>query len=246
MISHVRLDPGEVIFPATGRQRLRIQRREDGVAVDEIRLVPEEGPMLRGRKGSPEPGHAAGEIIIKAADVQDVDLHGGWERRDSDGALVELPDRGVNQTFAEVEPASYFEAAFDAVGGVRYHVWVHMESANGRGTSDSLYVQFSDSLNSRGEADYRIGVAAPVVDVERVDMMLAGHTHDGQVRLPWLGPVEPNIRRSPYQHGRYEVGSMSLILSRGVGWSYLPIRFLCPPEIVRIGTTQEGAHAGSF
>ena len=159
---------------------------------------------------------------------------------------MELPDRGVNQTFAEVDPASYFEAEFAAVGGIRYHVWVRMESANSRGTSDSLYVQFSDSLNSRGEADYRIGVASTMVDVERVDMMLAGHTHDGQVKLPWLGPVEPNIRRSPYRHGHYEVGSMELILSRGIGWSYLPVRFLCPPEIVKIVAGKEEEHARPF
>jgi len=244
--SHVRPDPGEVIFPETGGRRLRVQRREDGVAVDEIRLVPEAGPKRMGSKQGAGPGQVAGEIVIKAADVKDEDLHGGWERREQDGALVELPDSGVNQTFAQVEPVSYFEAAFEAVGGVRYHVWVHMQSANGRGTSDSLYVQFSDSLNADGTADYRYGVASPEVDTSRVDLMLAGHTHDGQVRLPWLGPVEPNIRRSPYRHGRYEVGSMSLILSRGVGWSYLPLRFLCPPEIVRIGTTQEGEHAGSL
>ena len=64
--------------------------------------------------------------------------------------------------------------------------------------------------------------------------------------MPWLGPVEPNIRRSAYRHGRYEIGPMTLILSRGVGWSYLPIRFLCPPEIVRIEATKEGEHAGTF
>lgn len=244
--SHVRPEPGEVIFPSTGSRRLRVQRREDGVAVDEIRLTPEAAPGRQGSKDRTGPVPVDGEIVIKAADVKEVDLHGGWERRETDGALVELPDRGVNQTFAEVDPASYFEAEFEAVGGVRYHVWVHMESANGRGTSDSLYVQFTDSLNADGEPDYRIGVVAPEVDVARVDLMLAGHTHDGQVKLPWLGPVEPNIRRSPYQHGRYEVGSMSLILSRGIGWSYLPIRFLCPPEIVQIGTRQEGEHAGSL
>ena len=243
--SHVRADNGVVIFPSPGRRRIRVQRREDGVAVSEIRLVPDETPR-RGSRRNDAPGHVEDEIVIKAADVADENLHGGWERRDADGALVELPDRGVNQTFAEVEPASYFEAEFEARGGVPYHVWVHMESANGRGTSDSLYVQFSDSLNAEGEPDYRIGIAMPGVDTERVDLMLAGHTHDGQVKLPWLGPVEPNIRRSAYRHGMYDVGSMRLVLSRGVGWSYLPVRFLCPPEIVRLDASSEGVHAGSF
>ena len=244
--SHVRSDPGEVSFPSSGTRRMRIQRREDGVAVAEIRLVPESVPMRKATRQGGAPEHVPGEIIIKASDVAEEDLHGGWERRDADGALVELPDRGVNQTFAEADPASYFEAVFEAVGGVRYHVWVHLESANGRGTSDSLYVQFSDSLNPAGAPDYRIGVTAPGVETNRVDLMLAGHTHDGQVQLPWLGPVEPNIRRAVYRHGRYQVGPMTLVLSRGVGWSYLPFRFLCPPEIVLLDESREGEHAGTF
>jgi hypothetical protein len=230
--AHVRPDPGEVSFPSSGRRRLRVQRREDGVAVDEIRLVPEVAPGRRAGRDTPEPAHVPGEIVIRTSQVRDEDLHGGWRRRGTDGALVDTPDRGRNQTFVEVDPRSYFEVEFEAQAGVRYHVWVHLESANGRGTSDSLYLQFTDSLGADGEPDYRIGEAAPGVDRSRVDLMLAGHTHGGQVGLPWLGQVGRGVWSGRYGHGLYDVDGMALFVSRGVGWSYLPVRFLCPPEVV--------------
>ncbi|HEY3175073.1 MAG TPA: metallophosphoesterase [Candidatus Polarisedimenticolia bacterium] len=236
--AHVRPDPGEVIFPSSGRRRLRVQRREDGVAVDEVRLVPEQGPAPgpRGRRGMPAPDRAPEEIVIRTSQVRDADLHGGWRRRESDGALVDTPDQGGNQTFAEVDPPSFFEVEFEAQADVRYHVWVHLESANGRGTSDSLYVQFTDSLGAGGEPDYRIGTAVAGVDTGRVDLMLAGHTHGGQVRLPWLGQAGRGVWSGRYEHGLYDVDGMSLYVSRGVGWSYLPVRFLCPPEVVLFET----------
>ncbi len=236
--AHMVAPPGDVLFPSDGRRRLRVQRREDGVAVDEIRLVPEEPgvgrPQRRGGRGVGGPASRPGEIVVTAADVGDADLHGGWVRQRKDGRefLVDTPDRGVLVPYPEASPDSFFEAGFEAAGNVRYHVWVHFRSGNGWGTSDSLYLQFTDSLGPGGAPAWRMGGTAPPVDPLRVDLMLAGHTHGGQVVLPWLGPVEPNVRHARYLHGTYEVDGMELYVSRGVGWSYLPVRFLCPPEVV--------------
>ena len=65
-----------------------------------------------------------------------------------------------------------------------------------------------------------------------IDMVLAGHTHGGQVRLPILGaPVVPDGTR-PYVEGWFDVdGGARLHVSRGLGWCGLPIRFLCRPHI---------------
>ena len=68
---------------------------------------------------------------------------------------------------------------------------------------------------------------------DRVDLVLAGHTHGGQVRLPLIGPLYvplPSQYRG-YVSGLYEVGGMKLYVNRGLGTSILPVRLLCPPEL---------------
>jgi hypothetical protein len=71
-----------------------------------------------------------------------------------------------------------------------------------------------------------------------IHLYLCGHTHAGQVRLPWVGSV---IRNSAcprsYSHGYWKHKGMQGYTSAGVGCSMLPIRFNCPPEIVLIELT---------
>lgn len=62
-------------------------------------------------------------------------------------------------------------------------------------------------------------------------LCLAGHTHGGQFRLPGLGPLWLPAGSSPYVAGWYRKEGSALYVSRGVGGSLLPIRFLCRPEI---------------
>lgn len=68
------------------------------------------------------------------------------------------------------------------------------------------------------------------------DLVLSGHAHGGQVRLPFVGALyAPDQGVLPeYSHGTYFEGDTELILSRGLGTSVLPMRFLCDPEIVAI------------
>lgn len=69
------------------------------------------------------------------------------------------------------------------------------------------------------------------------DLLLAGHTHGGQVRLPWIGPpvILSDIPRA-WSRGCTELpGGRTLIVSAGIGMERgeaPPIRFLCPPEVV--------------
>lgn len=67
----------------------------------------------------------------------------------------------------------------------------------------------------------------------RVDAMLSGHTHGGQVRFPGLGaPVVPSRYGQKYAHGSVQGPHCPVHVSSGVGMTVLPIRFLVPPEIV--------------
>jgi uncharacterized protein len=64
-----------------------------------------------------------------------------------------------------------------------------------------------------------------------IDLMLSGHSHGGQVRLPLIGPlVLPPMGRK-YVTGLYRFGGMQLYVNRGIGTVSLPFRFDCPPEI---------------
>ena len=64
-----------------------------------------------------------------------------------------------------------------------------------------------------------------------VDLMLSGHTHGGQVRLPFLGPtILPPMGRI-YAEGHFHLKNMQLYVNRGIGTVGLPFRLNCPPEI---------------
>ena len=231
--THVRPDPGDVLFENDGLHTLRVQAREDGVAVDEIRLVPrpEDSRARRwGQRFLTAPRHVEGEIVITPDQVADGDLHGGWRR--TPAGLEHTPDDGFIQASALSAPAAYFEARFRADARTRYHLWFHVRSSSLDGSSDSLYAQFSDSLDMSGQPACRIGVAAPQLAEGRVDLILAGHTHGGQVRLPLVGALEPNIRSTPWVDGLYQAAGTWLEVSRGAGWSSLPVRFWCTPQIV--------------
>lgn len=74
----------------------------------------------------------------------------------------------------------------------------------------------------------------PQVARHGVDLMLAGHTHGGQLRLPFLPPAFlPELGRN-YVEGLYRIGSTQLYVNRGIGTVGLPFRLNCPPEITLI------------
>lgn len=65
----------------------------------------------------------------------------------------------------------------------------------------------------------------------RIDLLLAGHTHGGQIRLPFLGAiVVPSKHEGLYDAGFHRQRQVLLYVSRGLG-SVPPIRILCPPEL---------------
>lgn len=67
-----------------------------------------------------------------------------------------------------------------------------------------------------------------------VDLILSGHSHGGQIRLPFLGPmVLPPLGRI-YPEGHYHLDNMQLYVNRGIGTVGLPFRLNCPPEITVI------------
>ena len=67
-----------------------------------------------------------------------------------------------------------------------------------------------------------------------VRLMLSGHTHGGQVRLPFVGALKLPPLGERFAEGLFSLGSMKLYVNRGLGTVGLPLRFDCPPEITEI------------
>ena len=72
-----------------------------------------------------------------------------------------------------------------------------------------------------------------------VDLVLSGHAHGGQFRLPLIGGLyAPNQGFFPeYDAGLYYGGNTQMIVSRGIGNSLIPIRFNNRPELILIELT---------
>ncbi len=64
-----------------------------------------------------------------------------------------------------------------------------------------------------------------------VDLQLSGHSHGGQVRLPFVRPLYlPDLARK-YIWGLYKIGNLTLYTNPGLGTVEVPIRLNCPPEV---------------
>lgn len=77
----------------------------------------------------------------------------------------------------------------------------------------------------------------PPDELSRFDLALCGHTHGGQIRIPFFGA----LRASSRYWKRFEYGCLShrmcdtaMIVSSGIGTTWLHVRMNCPPEIVLV------------
>lgn len=68
----------------------------------------------------------------------------------------------------------------------------------------------------------------------RVSLTLSGHTHGGQVRLFGYSPVVPSRYGNRYAYGHVVENDRNLIVSGGLGFSIMPVRFGVRPEILQI------------
>lgn len=74
---------------------------------------------------------------------------------------------------------------------------------------------------------------------QRVPLLLAGHTHGGQVRFPLIGSVVHSSRVGErYEQGHVFENNHHLFVTTGIGTSILPVRFGVPPEIVLLTVSQ--------
>lgn len=82
----------------------------------------------------------------------------------------------------------------------------------------------------------------------RVDLVVAGHTHGGQIVVPWYGPpmTLSRVPREVAAGGLHRVNGNAVYVSRGVGMERMqapPMRFLCPPEVTIVTLASASADA---
>ncbi len=95
------------------------------------------------------------------------------------------------------------------------------------------------ALGQVGSSEFKIMLAhSPEVVPKvkgRVSLLLAGHTHGGQVCLPMVGPLYvPSRLGKKYLSGLYRASGTTVYVNRGLGWSIMPVRVNCRPEITVI------------
>ena len=66
---------------------------------------------------------------------------------------------------------------------------------------------------------------------QAVSLMLSGHTHGGQVRLPFVGALSLPPLGKKYVEGWFRLRNLQLHVNRGLGTVGVPFRFDCPPEL---------------
>jgi len=62
------------------------------------------------------------------------------------------------------------------------------------------------------------------------DLILSGHTHGGQIRLPFYGAIRLNVAQTQYDWGHFQLPNSQLYVSSGIGY-IRRMRFNCRPEV---------------
>lgn len=77
------------------------------------------------------------------------------------GNRISNPDAGAaKKQQPSASPSDYFEMTFNAQAGVNYRLWIRSKAQNDFWGNDSVFIQFSDSLNTSGSPVYRIGTTS--------------------------------------------------------------------------------------
>jgi predicted MPP superfamily phosphohydrolase len=103
------------------------------------------------------------------------------------------------------------------------------------GTPDATGIVVDDAVSSILLVHQPSGVLD--ASMHRVDLVLAGHTHGGQIVLPWgYAPITPSGALSrTYLAGRFTLpDGGTMVVSRGVGTSTIPVRWNAPADLIVI------------
>lgn len=111
-------------------------------------------------------------------------------------------------------------------------------------TTPISLVGFSDALETKVNYDilekennyFRFIMLHEPDEYEKIkeydfDIMFAGHSHNGQVRLPLIGTIYTPVGSKKYYQEYYKLDNREIFISNGIGTSGLDVRFLSTPSI---------------
>jgi len=75
---------------------------------------------------------------------------------------------------------------------------------------------------------------ADILKGKTFNLILAGHSHGGQLRIPFWGAVAVPWGTGRYERGLYQTSAGPLYVNPGIGTFYMPVRLFCRPEITVI------------
>lgn len=136
----------------------------------------------------------------------------------------------------------------DEVGiiGVADPAIVQSESTYLWNNDENYMTESIEKLHKNSKTDFNILLSHRpelfnVYKDSQIDLVFSGHAHGGQVRLPLIGAaVAPNQGFFPkYTEGMYCEDSTSMVVSRGLGNSIIPVRINNRPEVVLVTLIKE-------
>jgi predicted MPP superfamily phosphohydrolase len=211
--------------PFNGIVRLRDVVRRTNAARPDIVCILGDVVMIHGIIGGRQvpPEEIAAELKHLSAPAGVVAVlgnHDGWFDHDRVRAALETSGiRVVEEAAARIEtPAGpLWIAGISDLWTGRHDIAAALSSVRDDGASVVLLTHNPDVF--------------PFVP-GRVALTLAGHTHGGQVRLPFIGrPVVPSQFGQRFAAGHVVEGGRHLFVGTGIGTSILPVRFRVPPTV---------------
>jgi hypothetical protein len=168
-----------VYFASTGPQKIRVQTREDGFSIDQVILSSQQflisapgtlkndttlyAATASGADAAPAPPAAtapATEIVLLGSEAKG--FAGTWrfipDVKAASGVAVGNANVGAAKlSSALAAPANYVEFTFQADAGLTYRLWLRGRAEKDNWANDSVFVQFTNSVNATGSAAWRIG-----------------------------------------------------------------------------------------
>ena len=183
------------------------------------------------------------EFITGAVEIADVYYvpgnHERWVQKEYKKLCQQMSEAGVHLVANQAETISYGTGKFVCMGieDPDFYNVIGSEAEKETARSNIEKLQYT-------EADFSLLLShrPELFDVyveEEVELVLTGHAHGGQFRLPVIGGlVSPNQGLFPkYDSGIFVEDDTHMIVSRGIGNSIIPLRINNPPEIVVVKLT---------
>lgn len=159
-----------------------------------------------------------------------------------DGILAVPGNHDYHEGFSTIR--RYFPESLKFLINDHHSIYRDRQSFSVSGVDDVKYgkVELSGACNGSRESGFRILLShnpdvvlnKQAEKINNFDLMLCGHTHGGQIRLPVYGPLRTATKQKQHVRGLSFFDSTAVYVNSGIGHIGLPLRLNCPPEILCI------------